>query len=137
MIDDSKTVDDELRDWARASLDGDDLKRALALIDAVNAPPPTFTEREQLCLEFLDDKLFTSAAAVGRHILDQQSHRKGSNVIAVGASVLGRLKRRDMVRYLPDCWGWRISAVGRVNLYRITGGRAQTSLQVAARGRVD
>jgi len=83
--------------------------------DVCGCTEPPLTEREKACLQFLDDKLYAGSAQVGRHIYNTNNKGRsgGSNLPAIGAAVLCRLKKRDLVRYLPDCGAWRISRRGR------------------------
>jgi hypothetical protein len=73
------------------------------------------TERERICLAFLDDKMEATAAMIGKAIYNQISsrHRGGSNLIAIGANVAGNLRKRGLVVRLSDLRAWRITAAGR------------------------
>lgn len=77
------------------------------------------SEREELCLSYLDSLLWTDAFAVGRFIYTNclNPSRGGSNLPAIGAAVLGRLKKRGFVTFLPDINAWRITKNGRDTLY--------------------
>jgi hypothetical protein len=73
------------------------------------------TERELICLRYLDDKMEATARMVGEEIVRRVSsrHRGGSNYSAVGANVLGALRQRQLVARLPELNAWRITALGR------------------------
>ena len=71
------------------------------------------TERERLCLEYLDHLMEAKACSIGRFIYDAQSRYDGSNFSAIGAAVVGRLRKQGLVLYLPDLHAWRISRAGR------------------------
>lgn len=73
------------------------------------------TSAERVTLEFLEPLMFTHPARVGRHIYEC-GHAHGSNVTAIGAAVLGRLRKRGLVTFLPDERLWRITNSGRQQL---------------------
>lgn len=62
-------------------------------------------------LRYLDDKLYTSSAAVGRHL----GASKG-----FGTKVLRQMSARGLVLWLPDVECWRISRQGREYLQSAT-----------------
>jgi hypothetical protein len=71
------------------------------------------TDREYLCLQFLDPLLSADAYSIGRYIFANQLEPAGSNLSAIGAAVAGRLRKRGLVTYLPDIEAWRITRAGR------------------------
>lgn len=78
--------------------------------------PTGLTERERIVLAYMDELLFASAAQLGRHIYDTATDKGGSNLASIGAAVVGRLRKRGLVAYLPDCGMWRITPAGRLAL---------------------
>lgn len=68
--------------------------------------------REHLVLAYLSDKMEATAFAVGRHLYDKVPGR-GSNLPALGAAVLGRLKKQGLVMQIPEWKAWRLSAAGQ------------------------
>ena len=77
------------------------------------------TARERICLEFLTDKMESRAHEVGVAIVHRfamLASAEGSNYSAVASNVLGALRRRGLVTYLPDLKAWRITAKGRAAL---------------------
>ena len=74
------------------------------------------TERELICLTYLADKMEANAAMIEEAVVGQMDGRGGSNCEAVGSNVVGKLKRRELVYYLPDLHAWRITAPGRAAL---------------------
>ena len=80
-----------------------------------NAPRP-LTKREQVCLAYLDNNTAVDALAAGRVVYDSMKRyalakRGGSNLSAIGAVVLGRLRRKGYVLRVADAW--RINSDGR------------------------
>lgn len=77
------------------------------------------TEREYLCLRYLDHLMEADAFGIGRYVranmLDPASG--GSNLPAIGAAVAGRLRKRGLVTFLPDLKAWRITSTGREALH--------------------
>lgn len=77
------------------------------------------TNREYLCLRYLDQLMEADAFTIGRYIrinvLDPKSG--GSNIPAIGAAVAGRLRKRGLVTFLPDLKAWRITTAGREALH--------------------
>lgn len=73
------------------------------------------TERERLALEYLDDKQASPASFVGRYVWNHASKKAGSNLPALGAAVLGRLRRKGFVDPVIDGM-WRITQSGRAAL---------------------
>lgn len=74
------------------------------------------TERERICLAYLDYLMEANARMIGEQIVLQMKGRGGSNLSAVGANVVGALRRRGLVTYLPDLAAWRITPAGRAAL---------------------
>lgn len=77
------------------------------------------TDREYLCLRYLDPLMEASAFTIGRYIRTNLENPRsgGSNFIAIGANVAGRLQKRGLVTRLPDLNAWRITAAGREALH--------------------
>lgn len=77
------------------------------------------TDREYLCLRYLDQLMEADAFTIGRYvrtnILDPKTG--GSNLSAIGGAVAGRLRKRGLVTFLPDLKAWRITASGREALH--------------------
>jgi hypothetical protein len=74
------------------------------------------TERESLCLQFLNDgRMEATAHQIGQHVYAGLFDRRsgGSNLPAIGAAVCGRLRKRGLVTFLPDLRAWRITKAGR------------------------
>lgn len=73
------------------------------------------TEREALCLGYLDDLMWSDAFAIGRFIRANLLNpaRGGSNLPSIGAAVLGKLRKKGFVAFLPDVGAWRITNEGR------------------------
>ena len=74
---------------------------------------PLLTERERICLRYLSDKMEATARMIGEEIWRVQEKADGGNKAAIGAAVVGRLRKRRLVSYLPDLRAWRISRRGR------------------------
>jgi hypothetical protein len=70
------------------------------------------TERERVCLKFLSDKMGATAHDIGVTIL-AEVRGPGSNYSAIASNVVGALRRRGLVAYLPDLKMWRITEAGR------------------------
>jgi hypothetical protein len=75
------------------------------------------TDREFLCLQYLDHLMEAPAISIGRYIFANQAKPDGSNLSAIGAAVCGRLRKRGLVTWLPDLRAWRITAAGREALH--------------------
>lgn len=75
----------------------------------------TMTEREELALSYLSDLMWTDVFCIGRYVrancLDPA--KGGSNLPAIGAALMGRLRKRGFVTYLSDVGAWRITEAGR------------------------
>jgi hypothetical protein len=73
------------------------------------------TDREYLCLRYLDHLMESDAFAIGRYIYANLENPQsgGSNLPAIGAAVAGRLRKRGLVTFLPDLKAWRITTAGR------------------------
>ena len=76
------------------------------------------SEREYLCLEYLTDKMESDAHRIGQFIRVNSLNPRsgGTNFISIGGAVVGRLRRRGMVTFLPDLKAWRITPAGRAAL---------------------
>ena len=108
-------------DDSRSGIDclecGCERKSLLASCDTCGAPAePLLTERERICLGYLDRLMEANAKMIGEIILREQTKNGGSNYAAVGAAVVGKLRKRSLVLYLPDLSAWRISRRGRAVL---------------------
>lgn len=80
------------------------------------------TEREGLALQFLNDgRMEATAYQIGQHIYANLYDRRsgGSNLLAIGAAVCGRLKKQGLVTYLLDLAAWRITRAGRAALAQL------------------
>ena len=73
------------------------------------------TEREELCLDYLNDKMEADAFQLGRYIYANLVDPKsgGSNLPTIGGAVCGRLRKQGLVMFLPDLHAWRITKAGR------------------------
>jgi hypothetical protein len=74
------------------------------------------TERERICLAFLDGLMEANARTIGRYVWDHSAQKGGSNLGSIGGAVAGRLRKRGLVAYLPDLNAWRITREGRAAL---------------------
>jgi len=70
------------------------------------------THRERLCLEFLNSTLGTSAFAAGRYVYDCDPNGGGSNIPAIGAALLGRLRKKGLAWVGHDGL-WNISTTAK------------------------
>jgi len=77
--------------------------------------PDDLTPAQVRALRFLDDKLFTGARQIGVALVTAKVC-SGSNYTAVASAVIGTLRKRGLVTFLPDEHAWRISAAGRAAL---------------------
>lgn len=75
------------------------------------------TDREALALEYLSDKLGSTAQFVGRYVWNNAQVKNGSNLSALGAAVLGRLRKHGLVTQLEGGM-WRITDLGRQSIAR-------------------
>jgi hypothetical protein len=77
------------------------------------------TEREELCLEYLDKLMESDAFSIGRYVRANMLNpaHGGSNLPAIGAAVVGKLRKQGLVTFLPDLKAWRITREGRAALY--------------------
>ena len=72
------------------------------------------TERELICLGFLENKMELTASMVGKAIyVADPSLGGGSNLSSIGANVLGCLRKRGLVTRSSDLNAWRITVTGR------------------------
>jgi hypothetical protein len=72
------------------------------------------TKRELVALDYMDTCMWSSAASVGYEVYHACKFLGGgSNVISIGATVLGRLKKRGLVRFYDAEKFWRITPAGR------------------------
>jgi len=76
------------------------------------------TERQRICLAYLDNKMEANAAMIGEEIVSRLRDNAGTDPAAVGANVVGRLRRKGLVSRLPELQAWRITAAGRAALQR-------------------
>lgn len=74
------------------------------------------TERERICLTYMEPLMWATPSQVGLEIYTKTSKINGSNLSGIGSAVLGRLRKRGLVAYLPDCQAWRITKAGRAAL---------------------
>lgn len=81
------------------------------------------TERQHVALLYLSDKMEASASMVGAAVVIAMDGRGGSNLSAVGASVLSGLRKQNLVTYLPDMFAWRITSTGRESIAHDTPAR--------------
>lgn len=65
---------------------------------------PDLSRYDRSVLIYLDNKLYTSSEAIGRHI----GASKG-----FGTKVARQMAERGLVLFLPDVQAWRISRAGR------------------------
>jgi hypothetical protein len=89
------------------------------------------TEREAIALRYIEPLMWADAKGVGRVIWDglPERSRDGSNLPAIGAAVLGRLRKRGLVTILPELGLWRITAAGRTALKAGYGGEVKESVK--------
>jgi hypothetical protein len=79
------------------------------------------TTREQICLEFLSMGLMEATShQIGKAIYARMNGNGGSNLTAIGANVVGRLRPRGLVMFLSDLNAWRITKAGREAFERLT-----------------
>jgi hypothetical protein len=71
------------------------------------------TERDRLCLAYLDGLMEATAQMIGRHIWGAATKKGGSNLAGIGAAVAGRLRKRGLVARVPELNAWQITASGR------------------------
>lgn len=77
------------------------------------------TDREYLCLRYLDHLMEADAFMIGRYVRTNLENPRsgGSNLSAICGAVAGRLRKRGMVTFLPDLKAWRITSAGREALH--------------------
>lgn len=68
----------------------------------------TLSPLEQICLDYLSDKMEVTSTMLGRGI---NPHSK--NPTGLGAAALGRLRRKGFVMRLPELNAWRLTKAGR------------------------
>lgn len=91
---------------------GQDRGKHLAPCEICGASAPKqLTERERLCLAYLDRLMEANAKMIGEAILKVQ--RRGGNAGCIGGAVVGNLRKRRLVSYLPELRAWRITQHGR------------------------
>ncbi len=73
------------------------------------------TAAERVTLELMEPLMWTHSAIVGLRIYES-GHARGSNISSIGAAVLGKLRKRGFVTFLPDEKLWRITNSGRQQL---------------------
>lgn len=77
------------------------------------------TDREYLCLRYLDPLMESDAFSIGRYIRANLENPRsgGSDLSAIGAAVVGHLRKRGLVISIPDLNAWRITNAGREALH--------------------
>jgi hypothetical protein len=69
------------------------------------------TKRECLVIEYLSPLMEASAAMVGKHVIERYGVVSGSGHAAVGAGLLGAMRKRGLV--MLNELGWRLTQRGR------------------------
>ena len=77
------------------------------------------TSREWIVLTYLNRITVANALDIGKHLWATDPG-KGSNLIALGAAVCGRLRKRGFVAHVPALSGWRITQEGRNELANVS-----------------
>lgn len=70
------------------------------------------TNREEIVLKYLSPLMEANAKMIGEEVI-RHGLKGGSNYVAVGGAICGRLKKLGLVTYLPDLNAWRITHSGR------------------------
>lgn len=73
------------------------------------------TEREMLCLQFLDDRMDADVHQIGRYVRSNlyDPRSGGSNYQSIGSAICGRLRKKGFVVPMADLQAWRITKAGR------------------------
>ncbi len=72
------------------------------------------TTREQIVLEFLaTGRMEATSFQIGKEIYGRMNGEGGSNLTAIGANVVRRLRVRGLIMFLNDLGAWRITRRGR------------------------
>jgi hypothetical protein len=71
------------------------------------------SEKQRICLEFLQHKMNSTSVLIGHAIADRSFHAKSSRMVNIGSATANTLVRHGMVGYIRNVKSWYITQKGK------------------------